>query len=178
MTVRIQQSEGRVDLTSRHSDTMNHASLDQLTPGWNLSRSGDSTPQPNMDAWMGIGTPGHDYLIGVSTRTDGHDGQLHNDMAKLENKLQELATDHQTEKDSRMSNEKRLTDTEGKIHGIFAQITKMDQDTVVDIQFLMHRLTQLEQAFDESLTSYYQLVQLLVQLFSTQIVYITFPNKA
>ena len=107
MTVKIQQSEGRVDLTSRHSDTMNHASLDQLTPGWNLSRGGDSLPQPNMDAWMGIGTPGHDYLIGVSTRTDGHDGQLHNDMAKLENKLQELATDHQTEKDSRMSNEKK-----------------------------------------------------------------------
>ena len=66
-----------------------------------------------MDAWMGIGTSGHDYLIGDSTRTDGHDGQLYNDMAKLENKLQELATDHRTEKDSRMSNEKTLADTEG-----------------------------------------------------------------
>ena len=105
-----------------------------------------------MDAWEAMGTSGHDHLTGNSTGTNGHDGQLYNnDMAKLENKLQELATDHQTEKDSRMSNEKRLTDTEGKIHGIFAQITKMDQDTVVDIQFLMHRLTQLEQAFDASL---------------------------
>ena len=125
MTVKIQQSEGRVDLTSRHSDTMNHASLDQLTPGWNLSRGGDSSPHPNIDALMGIGTSGHDYLIGDSTRTDGYDGQLYNDMAKLEDKLRELAMDHRTEKDSQMSNEKRLTDAEDKIHGIFSQITKM-----------------------------------------------------
>ena len=98
---------------------------------------------------MGRGIPEYDYLIGGTTRAEGHDRQLYNDKTKLENELRELAIDHQTGKDSQMSNEKRLTDIEGKIHGIFVQITKMDQDAVVDNQFLMHKLTQLEQTFEE-----------------------------
>ena len=76
MTVNIQQSEGRVDLTSRHKDTMNHTSLDQLTTGWNLSRGGDISPHPNMDAWMERGIPDYDYLIGDTKRAEGHDRQL------------------------------------------------------------------------------------------------------
>ena len=83
-------------------------------------------------------------LYSGTTRTEGHDRQLYNDMTKLENELRELAIDHQTGKDSQMNNERRLTDIESRIHGIFAPITKMDQDAVVDNQFLIHKLTQLE----------------------------------
>ena len=50
-----------------------------------------------------------------------------------------------------MSTEKRLVDTECRIHGILAQLTKMDQDTVTDNQFLVQRLAQMEQAFDNHL---------------------------
>ena len=99
---------------------MNHTSPDQLTTHWNLSRGGDISPHPNMDAWTGRGIPEHNYLIGGTTRVEG--------------------------------NERRLTDIENNIHNIFVQITKVDQDAVTDNRFLMHKLTQLEEAFDENLT--------------------------
>ena len=104
-----------------------------------------------MDAWTGRCIPKHNYLIGGTTRVEGNNKQLYNDMTKLKNELRELARDHQTGKDSQMDNERRLTDIESKIHAIFVQITKVDQDAIVDNQFLMHKLTQLEQTFDESL---------------------------
>ena len=53
-----------------------------------------------MDAWEAMGTSGHDHLTGNSTGTNGHDVQLYNnDMARLEDELQALATDLRTEKD-------------------------------------------------------------------------------
>ena len=71
-----------------------------------------------MDAWEAMSTSGYDRLAGNPTETNGHDTHLYsNYMDKLGNKLQTLATDLRTEKDSRMSTEKRLVDTECRIHG-------------------------------------------------------------
>ena len=99
-----------------------------------------------------MSTSGYDLLAGNPTETNGHDTQLYNnDMVRLKDELQTLATDLRTEKDLRMSTEKRLVDTECRIHGILAQLTKMDQDTVTDNQFLVQRLAQMEQTFDNHL---------------------------
>ena len=63
-------------------------------------------------------------------------GSYSNYMDKLGNKLQTLVSDLRAEKDSRASMEKRLVDTECRIHGILAQLNRMDQDTITNNQFL------------------------------------------
>ena len=119
-----------------------------------------------MDAWLGggnypgdnlgeIGIPEGNHLTGGTTGVEESNRErkkLYDNMTKLENGLRELARNHQNGKDSQMSNERRLADIESKIQNIFIQITKVDQDSVIDNRFLMNKLAQLEETFDENLT--------------------------
>ena len=105
-----------------------------------------------MDAWEAMSTSGYDRLAGNPTGTSGHDTQLYNnDMVRLKDELQTLAMDLRAEKDSRASMEKRLVDTECKVHGVLAQLAKMDHDTVTNNQYLTLKLAQVEQTFDNHL---------------------------
>ena len=72
----------------------------------------------------------------------------------IKNELQTLAMDLRTEKDSRESTEKRLVDTECRIHGILAQLNRMNQDTITNNRFLVQKLSQMEQTFNNHLPIY------------------------
>ena len=101
MTVIARQLEKRVDLISWHKGTMSYMPLHQPTPDWNLSGINNSRLQLTMDAWEAMSTSGYDRLAGNPTGTSGHDTQLYNnDMVRLKDELQTLATDLRTEKDS------------------------------------------------------------------------------
>ena len=66
----------------------------------------------------------------------------------LEDKLQILTSDLRAEESSRTNTEKRVLDAEHRIQGMFAQLNRMDQDTITNNQLLAHRLTEMEQTFN------------------------------
>ena len=166
-------------MTPRHKYIMDFTPTNQLTRQWNLSRDCDTLSHPNntallentpmshpsMDAWLGrrnhprdnlgeIYAPeGNHLTVGTAgvEESNRERKKLYDDMTKLENGLRELARNHQNGRDSQMSNERKLADIESKIQNIFIQITKVDQDSVID-RFLMNKLAQLEETFDENLS--------------------------
>ena len=116
---------------------MSHVPLHQPTPDWDLSVINNSRLQLTADAWEAMSTSGYDYLARNPTNTDRHNTHPYsNHMDKLGNKLQTLVSDLRAEKNSRTSMEKRLLDTECRIHGMLAQLNRMDQDTITNNQFL------------------------------------------
>ena len=91
----------------------------------------------------------HDHLARNLTDMDRHDTQPYgNYLDNLGNKLQLLTSDLRAEKSSRANTDKRVLDTEGRIQGMFAQLNRMDQDTITNNQFLAQRLAGMEQTFD------------------------------
>ena len=99
-----------------------------------------------------MSTSSHDYLARNPTDMDRHDTQPYsNYIDRLGNKLQLLTSDLRVEKNSRTNMEKRVPDTEQRIHGMLAQLNRMDQDTITNNQFLAQRLTGMEQTFDSHL---------------------------
>ena len=99
-----------------------------------------------------MSTSSHDYLARNPTDMDRHDTQPYsNYIDRLGNKLQLLTSDLRAEKNSRTNMEKRVLDTEHRIHGMLAQLNRMDQDTITNNQFLAQRLTGMEQTFDSHL---------------------------
>ena len=128
---------------------MSHTPSHQPTPDWDLSGINDSRLQLTTDTWETMSTSGHDYLTRNPTDTDRHDTYPYsNHMDKLGNKLQTLVSDLRAEKNSRTNMEKRLLDTECRIHGMLAQLNRMDQDTITNNQFLAQRLTEMEQTYN------------------------------
>ena len=99
----------------------------------------------------------HDYLARNLTDMDRHDTHRHdtqpygNYLDNLGNKLQLLTSDLRAEKSSRANTDKRIQDTERRIQGMFAQLNRMDQDTITNNQFLAQRLAGMEQTFDDGL---------------------------
>ena len=81
-----------------------------------------------------------------------HDTQPYgNYLDKLGNRLQLLVSDLRAEKSSRANTDKRVLATEHRIQGMFAQLNRMDQDTIANNQFLAQRLAGMEQTFDSRL---------------------------
>ena len=94
----------------------------------------------------------HDYLARNLTDVDRHDTRPYgNYLDNLGNKLQLLTSDLRAEKSSRANTDKRIQDTERRIQGMFAQLKRMDQDTITNNQFLAQRLAGMEQTFDDGL---------------------------
>ena len=81
-----------------------------------------------------------------------HDTQPYgNYVDKLGNRLQLLVSDLRAEKNFRANTDKRVLATEHRIQGVFAQLNRMNQDTIANNQFLAQRLAGMEQTFDSRL---------------------------
>ena len=94
----------------------------------------------------------HDYLARNLTDMERHDTQPYgNYVDKLGNRLQLLVSDLRAEKNFRANTDKRVLATEHRIQGVFAQLNRMNQDTIANNQFLAQRLAGMEQTFDSRL---------------------------